>query len=59
MSDIAMCLWTDCLMKNKCWRYSAPRDKYQTYFIEPPIEDWKCEYFWEMENKKQDSIKKQ
>lgn len=49
MADITMCEWTNCPIKDKCYRYTAPKCEYQTMFIEEPIEDWDCEYFWEKE----------
>ena len=54
MSDICMCHWKDCPMKGKCYRHTAPKSEYQTFFIEEPIKDWKCDYFWEDENTKQE-----
>jgi len=53
MSDITCCQGEWCPMKEKCYRYTARKDEYmQTYFTEPPIKDWQCEYFWDTEDKK-------
>ena len=50
MADITMCSWEGCPMKEKCYRFTAPRCEYQTVFIDVPIKDWKCEYLWERED---------
>ena len=34
-------------MKESCYRFTAEADTMQSYFIEPPIKDGKCEYYWE------------
>ena len=47
MADITMCKGTDCPHKQTCYRYTAKANEYrQAYFIEPPIKDGKCEYYW-------------
>ena len=46
MADITMCSWEWCPMKEKCYRYTAHKEEYQTMFIEPPTKDWECEYLW-------------
>ena len=46
MSDITMCEGTNCPHKEKCYRFTAKPSEYQYYFIEPPIKDGKCEYYW-------------
>lgn len=48
MADITMCLWTDCPMKDKCYRYTAPKSLYQSVFIEVPLdkETDTCEYLY-------------
>jgi hypothetical protein len=47
MSDITKCIGTNCPHKEKCYRFTAPADKYaQAYFTEPPIKDGKCDMFW-------------
>lgn len=44
--DITMCLGTDCPHKEKCYRYTAKPSEYQSYFMEAPIKDLKCEMYW-------------
>jgi len=47
MSDITKCLGTGCPYKESCFRYTAtPNEFRQSYFIDPPIKDGKCEMFW-------------
>ncbi len=51
MPDISMCVGNDCPLKETCYRYKAKPCEYQTYFMNPPYEDGKCEYYWKMESK--------
>ena len=44
--DITMCLGTDCPHKETCYRYTAKPSEYQSYFMEAPIQDEKCEMYW-------------
>jgi hypothetical protein len=47
MPDITMCKGTDCPYKETCYRYTAKSCEFwQSYFIEPPIKDGKCEMYW-------------
>ena len=47
MSDITMCLGTDCPYKETCYRYTAkPNEYWQCYFTEPPIKDGQCDMYW-------------
>ena len=47
MSDITKCKGTDCPVKEHCYRYTAKANEFrQSYFVEPPIKDGKCEMFW-------------
>lgn len=47
MSDITMCNGADCPKKNECYRFLATPSEYrQSYFITPPIENGKCDEFW-------------
>ena len=46
MPDITMCPGTDCLHKENCYRYTAIPSDYQSYFVEPPIKDGKCDHYW-------------
>lgn len=51
MPDISMCVGNDCPLKETCYRFKAKPCEYQTYFMNPPYEDRKCEYYWKMESK--------
>ena len=45
--DITMCRGTNCPAKESCYRYTAkPSEFRQSYFMEPPIKDGKCDYYW-------------
>jgi hypothetical protein len=47
MPDITMCKGTDCPYKETCYRHTAKSCEFwQSYFIEPPIKDGKCEMYW-------------
>ena len=46
MSDITKCKGDDCPMKETCYRFTAPADEYQSYFVTPPIKDGKCNMYW-------------
>jgi hypothetical protein len=46
MPDITMCKGNDCPHKEKCYRFMATPDIYQTYFMEPPNKENKCDYYW-------------
>ena len=46
MADICMCKGTNCPVKEDCYRYTAKADEYQSYFVDAPIKDGKCEYYW-------------
>jgi hypothetical protein len=47
MSDIAMCKGTGCPVKEQCYRFTAkPNEFRQSYFVEVPFKDGKCEMFW-------------
>jgi hypothetical protein len=50
-ADISMCPGTDCPVKEKCYRFTAPKSEYgQSYFFEAPgkTEDGKftCDMYW-------------
>ncbi len=48
MTDITKCSGENCPMKESCYRFTAESEGIgQTYFIEPPIKDGKCEHYWE------------
>ena len=44
--DICMCVGTNCPHKESCHRFTAKPSEYQSYFMEPPIKDGKCEMYW-------------
>jgi len=49
--DITKCSVTNCPVKEKCYRFTAPASQYQSYFVIPPIkttEEGKldCEHYW-------------
>lgn len=47
MPDITMCVGTDCPQKETCYRYTAKPNEYrQSYFMEAPIKDGKCDMYW-------------
>ena len=51
MPDITMCKGQVggiiCPYKDKCYRYTAEPNKYrQSFFVELPIKDGKCDYYW-------------
>jgi hypothetical protein len=46
MPDITMCPGTNCPQKEKCHRFTAKPSEYQSYFIETPIKDGKCDMYW-------------
>jgi hypothetical protein len=47
MPDITMCPGTNCPYKETCYRFTAkPSEYWQSYFMEPPIKDGKCDYYW-------------
>lgn len=47
--DIAMCSGEGCPLKDTCYRAKGVPGMMQSYFIEPPFEDDKCEYFMTIE----------
>jgi hypothetical protein len=50
MPDISMCPGTHCPQANDCYRFRAiPNEYRQSYFMTPPLEDGKCDYFWSTE----------
>jgi hypothetical protein len=55
MADISMCSGQDCPVKEKCYRFTAPKSLIaQSYFTESPgkTEDGKftCEMYWGVNN---------
>jgi polyphosphate kinase 2 (PPK2 family) len=49
MPDIAMCSGRDCAVRENCYRHKAkPCEWRQSYFVEPPGRDEKCQYYWRL-----------
>ena len=46
MPDITKCVGTNCPQKETCYRYTAKPSDNQSYFMEAPIKDGKCEMYW-------------
>jgi hypothetical protein len=46
MADISKCKGTDCPIKEKCRRYTAPSGIRQSWFAEVPLKDGKCDFYW-------------
>ena len=46
MSDITKCNGAGCKIKESCYRYMAKSSEPQSYFLESPIKDGKCEMYW-------------
>lgn len=48
MPDITMCSGKECPLKETCYRHTAAPDRYQSYFVNPPIDKAtkKCDYYW-------------
>lgn len=50
MADITMCAGKGCDFKEKCYRHTAPKSKFnQSFFIASPIDKGKCDYYWNTE----------
>lgn len=51
MADITKCKGEHCLLKEKCYRYTAKDSEYrQSYFAEIPIKNGICEMYWGEQN---------
>lgn len=46
MSDICKCSGLNCPHKENCYRFTAKEGMLQSFFLEPPIKDGKCDYYW-------------
>ena len=46
MTDITKCTGEGCPLKETCYRYTAPREMYQSFFFGVPIKNGKCENYW-------------
>ncbi len=50
--DITKCKGEGCDIKSKCHRFTAQPNFYkQSYFVESPIKDGKCDLFWGEQSK--------
>ena len=47
MADITMCNGKKCDLASTCYRYKAEPGYRQSYFVESPIENGQCDYYWE------------
>jgi hypothetical protein len=47
MADITMCSGKDCPLKDSCYRFNAKKSDFrQSYFVNTPLKDGKCHFFW-------------
>lgn len=46
MTDITKCKGVNCPFQEKCYRFTAEADTYQSYFTESPFKDGKCDMYW-------------
>lgn len=47
MTDITMCSGEGCEIKEKCYRFTAPKDRHmQSYFVTPPHDGDSCQHYW-------------
>jgi hypothetical protein len=46
MADITKCKGQNCPIKDQCYRYTAKDSIWQSYFMESPINDDKCDMYW-------------
>lgn len=50
MPDITMCKGDGCVARHHCYRFAAtPHEYRQSWFMNPPGSDKKCEYYNELE----------
>lgn len=53
MADITKCEGTGCIIKNDCYRFTAPDSLRQAYFAKVPLETSRqhdgitCQYYWQ------------
>lgn len=51
MADITKCKGGYCLLKDKCYRYTAKDSEYrQSYFMELPMKNGICDMYWGEQN---------
>jgi len=56
VADITKCNNSRCPLKEKCWRWAAPAEPLsQSYFAVSPGRSGKCEKFWPIDTKRQQS----
>jgi hypothetical protein len=46
MTDITKCTGEGCKFKLQCYRFTAPMGTYQSMFVQVPIKDEGCDYYW-------------
>ena len=51
MTDITKCWGHGCALKETCYRFTASEGMYQSYFMNSPIKNGKCEYYWNTNKK--------
>ena len=44
--DITKCKGDGCPVKERCYRFTAKADVYQSYFVDVPLKDGKCDECW-------------
>lgn len=56
MPDIAMCMGTNCPLKESCYRHTAEPSEYrQAYFAEVPYKDGTCDHYWDNEQRREET----
>lgn len=56
MPDITKCKGDGCPLKDKCWRYTSQPSEYrQSWFVESPYREEKCEHYWKKEKRRRGS----
>jgi len=53
MPDIIKCTGKECLLKDKCYRYTAVSKKFWQSFMNPTYKNGKCDHFWDNKDKKE------
>jgi len=55
--DISMCQGDECPLKEKCYRYLAKPNEYQSYFVTPPYkDDGSCDHLWDLSKSKENPL---
>lgn len=55
MTDICKCRGEGCSLKESCWRFLAPFEKWQSMMETPEETGEKCEYYWPAKQHERDS----